>query len=335
MVFSRKSAQQRNLRMKKSIFCFILLFCFATLLAACTAESPVGTTASAAAVSEAAILWEMDPHRGGYSFADENISVMAVVDGGQKYVCYRSGEQTVEFYMSASEILLLCTRDGITAAYQESHTGGESTFANPIAQALANFQSLNFAFTGIGELEGREYAEFCAVESGYRNEPVASDYRLFELGIVWLDGASYRFRYYVYDDGYTLISAEAPSEINPLLTPDTPWIIDLDTLTLRNTGDGTQVPVEVLDESTGTGTSLSGETIEIYYETQTCLYTDPQTGCIRKFRTGPDSSGALVTVVYDPQIEKPQITKDMIPMTGDTLRELMFLVSMLEGLFTG
>lgn len=284
---------------------------------------------------EAAVLWEIDPHRGGYVFEDDRIRAMSAVDGAEKYIYYQSEEQIIEFYMSESLFILLNTRNGVTTCYQESHSGDGPDFTNPMVQTLEAFQSLDFTCTGSVSLAGQNYMEHCAVQSGYRKELVKLDYTMYQLEMTWLDGISYVFRYYVYEDGQTLISAEAPNEVNPLLTQNTPWIINTESWFFHNTADGTRVPVTILGESHGRGTSPSGEATEVYYELRTWIYTDPLTGRIEIFCKGTDTAGALVTVLHDPQFQKPRITEDMATMDSDTLNESLFLVSLLEDLFTG
>lgn len=87
------------------------------------------------------------------------------------------------------------------------------------------------------------------------SEPQQIPYTVYILKLRWTDGETHLFRYYRYSDGTTLISAGAPREINPLLTENTPWVLELEQGRVRNTLTGQTVYLSVL--GTDTGESLS------------------------------------------------------------------------------
>lgn len=306
----------------KTKWLFIVLFTFICIFL-------VGCSASSADTTE--IVWDVAPFWGGYQMETESMSFTNVVDGGYKYARFVSmkDQKIMEVYMAPAETIVLSTQNGVTRFFRET-TATNQLFTNPLVSILEAFQKLPFSKKGTTEIDGVHLAEFVAAQTGSKLDIPQVDYTVYELELTWLDQKAYCFRYYVYVDGAILISSEAPDIINPQLNPNTTWTIDLDNQNIRNAADGAQVPFTILGSSTGQAVSPEGETVSMDFEYKTYLYTDPNTGRIEKFQSVQDSSGALVTVLHDPQIVRPAITNEMLPMDLEMLNQVLTLITLME-----
>lgn len=276
------------------------------------------------------IDWAVDPARGGYAYVNEELSVQYLADGNSRYSAVSFMGEDYALYQTGQERIVLCTRDGITSCRHETMPG--EIGGNPAVAVVEALQSLSYSAGEEAALEGKTYRVYHAVTTGYYTDPVEVPYTCYTLELGWTDGEQYLFRYYAYEDGATLISADAPEEINPMFTADTPWVIDVEAGILRNTHDGAELPLRAVSQSSGQAISPSptAETVSTYYEHDTCLYTDPRTGRIEKFQQIRDLPGALVTIIHEPNITPPEITGDMIPMDDETLEMALMLIAMME-----
>ena len=280
----------------------------------------------------AEIIWEVAPFRGGYQMETVSMSFTNVVDGGYKYTRFVSmkDQKIAEVYIAPTETVVLSTQNGVTYFFREAHAATNQSFTNPASSILEAFQKLSFTKKGTTEINGVTLAEFVAVQTGSKVDMPQVDYTAYQLELTWLDQKTYCFRYYVYADGAILISSEAPDTINPQLNPNTTWMIDLDNQSVRNAADGTQVPVTILGSLTGQAASPESETISVDFEYTTYLYTDPDTGRIEKFQSVQDSPGALVTVLHDPQIVRPALTNELVPMDSEKLNQVLTMITLME-----
>lgn len=290
----------------------------------------IGCSASSADTAE--IIWAVAPSRGGYQMETESMSFTNIVDGGYKWTRFVSmkDQEMMEVYIAPTETIVLSTQNGVTRFFRETSAATDQSFTNPLVSILEAFQKLPFSKKGTTEIDGVHLAEFVAAQTGSKLDMPQVDYTVYQLELTWLDQKTYCFRYYVYVDGAILISSEAPDIINPQLNPNTTWTIDLDNQSIRNAADGAQVPLTILGSSTGQAVSPEGETVSMDFEYKTYLYTDPNTGRIEKFQSVQDSSGALVTVLHDPQIVRPAITNEMLPMDLEMLNQVLTLITLME-----
>ncbi len=74
------------------------------------------------------------------------------------------------------------------------------------------------------------YSEFTQEQ----NSVVPVKYLMHTIRMHWIDGKEYTFNYFEYDYGAALVSMEAPKEINPIITKDTPWVVDIENCVMRN-----------------------------------------------------------------------------------------------------
>lgn len=323
--------------MKKRMTTVILFFTVVLMiLAGCSAPDDDSTTAATqpstqavqAALTADAAVWEIDPSCGGYAIETEALSCKVVVDGEYKYSQFRSVSdgRTVELYSSPTELLLIHSVDGETQYYRETYAGNAQGYANPLTAVFEALRHLDFQLNE----QTDEHLIYEAVETELIVEEQQIPYTLYELEMVWTDGKTYVYRFYDFSDGAVLISAEAPNEINPLITADTPWAVDVSALCVRNTRTGDAIPITV--NSTTTGQALSpdgGDVTTVEWQRSIYAYISTDTGKLERLQY---QDGADVTILYEAKIQKPEITPDMTEMDSDTLQLAMMLAYAIESL---
>lgn len=297
--------------MKKILSMFLLV----ALLSGCTRNAAQKLT-----VPEADTI-------GGYEMTTENISCTVIANGEYKYTRFHSNtdSMTVEFYATPTEIVIICTQNGSTMYYTESVPNPVS-YDNPLKAVYDSLRELEFLL--------EEQSDTSCVYKATKTEQIMDaqqiPYTVYTLQTQWTDEKTYTFKYYEYSDGAILISAEAPAEINPMLTENTPWVVDLDNSCIRNTNTDKEIAVAVLQISAGEALSPNGSNTQVTEKkTHIYAYVDAETRKITKLQY---EGGADVNILYTADIQEPVITPDMIPMDSHTLQSAMMLIYTIESL---
>ena len=232
---------------------------------------------------------------------------------------------TVEYYASESEILMLYTQNGRTMYYTEA-VQEPVQYDNPLSTVYDALRQLDFL---LQEQSDERYI-YEAIKTEQIVDSQQIPYTVYTIQTQWTDGNTYIFKYYEYSDGAILISAEAPGEINPLLMPSTPWVIDLANSCIRNTQSNQSVAFTVTQTSTGQALSPNGGNTQVTEnETHIYAYVDANTKTITKLKY---EDGADVSILYTANIQKPILTTDMVPMDSRTLQVAMMLIYTIESL---
>ena len=85
------------------------------------------------------------PKQGGYEIQTDEFYCCILADGNQKYVCFESiSGMGAEFYISATETIMLFTQNGQTSFYTESQQPSNFIYPNPMQRVLDDLQSLDF-----------------------------------------------------------------------------------------------------------------------------------------------------------------------------------------------
>lgn len=264
---------------------------------------------------------------GGYEIQTDTIYCKTVIDGGCKYTRCEllNSDQIIEFYATATELTILHHLDGTTTYYTESYPTAQ-IYPHPLESTFDELRELEFRYLR----SDADCSVYEAVQTVQTVEEVQIDYTLYNIEMDWTDGEHYVFRYYVYADGTTLISAEAPDEINPLITADTAWKIDLDKQCLTNADTSKQVAFSVESTQTGKALSPNGSSTSIS-ETQThiYIYANSINNEIVKIQY---EDGSDITVLNTANIEKIEITSNMTEMDSEALQTVMMLIYALESL---
>lgn len=270
---------------------------------------------------------------GGYEIKTDAIHYTIVVNGQYKYVNYETytNSQKIEFYASPTEMVILNTVNGVTQYYTKTYEDSKQTYTNPVQHVFDDLQELKFNYTESVNNDGMDYLVYEAVQTVQSIQQEQIQYDLYSIDMEWIDGKRYSFRYYSYSDGSTLISAEAPDEINPLLTEDTKWVVDLDSQYLYHTVTKEKVSFAIKDKSTGKGVSPIGSNSTVI-ESQYSIYAyvNQATGWIEKLSYAQSESD--VSILYAAEIVKPVITDEMTELDDQTVEMIKMLINMLESI---
>ena len=275
---------------------------------------------------------ESKNNSGGYEIHTSNIHCMVLVDNAYKYSRLEefSSNRIVEFYVGPTELILIDRQDGLARYYIEEFEYSQQIYEDPLKTLFEEFSDLNFVKSDLSEDELDVYEAVKTVET-IQSEHIR--YNLYTLSMTWIDGKEYCFNYYDYFNGSTLITAEAPSEMNPRVYEDTQWVMDIDNLCVYNAETNEQIKLELVSCTEGEGISPDGEgNTTILSEIFIRVYTDKGTEDVVKLWYGSGENGVEIQVLDDVYIEKPVITEDMLQMDTSTAEETMMLIYMIESL---
>lgn len=292
----------------------------------------IGAAVLAAVVAIGFLLWPKGetlvfpevPAAGGYEMKTETMQFSVVVSDGCRYTCiqFLADGGRVECYESPTEVIIL-NHIGKTAGYYREEIKNPA-FQNPLAEVFSSLGELDFSYDKNETLDGVEYKVFKAVRVTESLKQQQIDYDNYLIAMDWIDEAYYEFEYLVYSDGATLISAEAPSEINPLIVKDTPWIVDLEAKAVKNLRTGETVAFSIQGITQGKALSPNGSSETEQVQEEIFAYADAQTGALKKYRY---NQGAVFSILYSAQITRPEITADMTELTEEELQYIMMLLS--------
>jgi hypothetical protein len=326
---------------KATCLMLIVVLCLSfmsMMLTACSTEKNPDTSNDGIAEPPALIdgvNWQGNLNYGGYEIQTDVFYCKVVVDGEYKYSCFESydGNHKIEFYASPTEMILIDSSESGNKYFYETFEDVNQKYTNPMMRTLVNLKAMNFKRSGQVEIDGMMYNEYSATQIVYEYDQEQIKYNVYTIEMNWIDGKLYRYKYYDYSDGSTLISAEAPSEINPLINENTTWVVDLDGLVVHNTADGVKVPINVVMISTGEALSPDGgETTVIEREKTTFIYVNPDNGNIELIKYAGKEDSTNVNVLYTADFDKPVVTDDMTVMDNDTLQVAMMLMYTIESL---
>jgi hypothetical protein len=321
--------------MKKKFIATVVAICAIILIAsALTACAPKGHTKTEPTVTTTSSNVFNIPevkNVGGYEIKTDAIFCKVVVNNTYKYACFESygNDRKVEFYASPTEMILIDVSNGQTQYYYDTYEDVGQVYANPIGRLYAELENMDFHYFA----DETNYQIFESIQTSTVVESENIRYNVYSIEMDWRDGKHYSYKYYDYADGSTLISAEAPDEINPRLVEDTKWIVDLDAMNIHNTETKETLPINIIDVSVGEGLSPDNKDSTIvekqYY---VYVYVNSETGEIEKLRYSKDEGGTEVNVLNEFDVAKPVITNDMGQMDENALQLNMMLIYMLESL---
>lgn len=297
---------------------------------------PPTTETSVLDLSADSQVWEINPSHGGYAFDTQSLSCKVVADGAYQYSSFlsKTNDHKIEVYIGPTEMLVVNTLDGVTTYRLENYEDQGQTYTNPMVRVFDDLKSLEFEFNGEITLDGIPYQEYCAAETVQKQTTPKTEYTLYTIQTKWIDDEIYLFQYCVYADGATLMIGNGPEEIDPQLTKDTTWVIDIENLSICDTATDAENPIYIVATSSGEGVSpINDEKITVEVQHYTYVYVNTQTGKIEKIQYVKDQAGAMVTVLHTVEIEKPVITDEMTVMDDETLETAIALIAMLDSMF--
>ncbi len=314
----------------KIIALFTLSALFVLLFNGCNTKCNNNETSSNETKLEDELIIPDAGKSGGYKIETETIQSIVLVDETYKYTKFKNAERTIEYYAGPTEMIIVDVYGDMTKCYSYSFDDIGQVYENPLKHIYKNISNLDFKYK-MSENGLRVYEATKIIQSIVQKQVT---YTCYVLDLDWINEKTYRFKYYVYEDGSTLISAEAPDEINPIITKDTKWKIDIDGLKIINSENNDDLDLNIVEVSTGQAlppNSVDAEIVE--YDQVVSVYVNSENN-IEALRYVEDKgkNENLIQIINDVQIVKPIITDDMIPMTPDELQMVMMLLTMIESI---
>lgn len=279
------------------------------------------------------LSFTIDEAIGGYEMETESLHCIYIVDGEHEYVRFESKTDlhTIEYYADSGSIMVIDRNIAGTTYYIEELEDTQAVFENPLIAIYNSWKENEFELTETQE-NGLNIFQTVKVTETLDQEQV--DYTKYEIHMTWSDAKEYTFYYYEYADDASLISAEAPNEINPLLDAKTPWKVDVNKSVIRNVNTNEEVAFQIIGTQTGKALSPSGETTIKEEKTYIYLTVNQESGEIEKvqFSTDGKTMGQTFNLLHEGTISKPEITKEMSQMSDEILQLAFMIINTVKGL---
>lgn len=269
----------------------------------------------------------------GYELQTDMLSFTNIFNDAGEYLRYESKTEKhiVECYSDAKEAIILDESDITTQYYTETFDTAIQMSSKPIQAIYEKLKTLSFEL--IEETEERSIYKTIQIEQITEQEQI--DYTEYLIKMNWIDGELYIFSYYEYSDGSTLLSVDAPMEIDNQIIPDTKWEIDRDNQKVVNSETNQECKFEILNSTTGKAVSPIGTaTTTKEVTTQIDVYVDKETERIEEITYCNDdpSSERKIILLYDESIKKPDVTNEMKQMDEETLQMNFMLFDLLKSM---
>lgn len=263
---------------------------------------------------------------GGYTIATETIEIIAYTTGNCKYVEMSTKDGSVlQCYITPTKMIIVDKKNGETTYYQEEFNS-EQKYTNPLTRIFGSMKNMDFKETSDGS--GIYKAE---VKTEQEVSKVIK-YNRYTMKMTWKDGNEYIFEYLDYANGENIVSADAPDAINPAITKDTTWIVDVENCIVKDTASGETIPFTVTHVVSEEGVSPSGAeketvtkefTVELYVNEKFDIET------VRYISTNLDLT---IGILYNYTMTEPTIPDGAREMTTDEAQDAIFRVYAAESI---
>ena len=252
---------------------------------------------------------------GGYRIAANGIEIIVYATGDCKYVKLGSADGTVlQYYTTPEETIMLEEQQSESFYHHEVAGQTDTTYENPVAHIFDGLREMTFYKV--------------AAESGIYRADVQSEgaitktvpYKLYQIKLTWLDGKEYVFEYFAYENGDILISADAPDEINPYFTENTPWIVDIAETSAINANTKETVPFAVLSVKEGEGIPPENTETEIVTNSLTVELQIGKNREIETVRYIRHNLDLTIEILNDYEMTPPIIPPDSVIMDYEKLQ---------------
>lgn len=247
---------------------------------------------------------------GGYHLSANSIEITVYVTGQQKFVELATPDGArLQCYADQTEMLLIDIRGSETTYHKEPVTDPQA-YQNPLTHIFASLQPLTFTLTD------PKASLFRADVTEETEVSKTVTYTEYFLTTEWLDGKTYHFQYFIDDYGATLVSVEAPDEINSAFTENSPWQIDVENRVIRNTQTGALVDLAITKTATHEGPPLTtGETeVRIHeYSVEVALNADGTAKTVRFLYPNAELHLQILNEFQFPAVALPQNARKMSP----------------------
>lgn len=314
-----------NMLMKKWIALFIA-FALMFALCACNNNDATHETEGSSVNNKTEFSIPEVGAQGGYKIATEQIAIVAYTTGDCKYVEMSSKDGScLQCYITPTEMIVVDTANGETTYYKETFDT-DQTYTNPLTRIFGSMKNMDFAETSEGS--GIYRAEIKTEQEVSK----VIKYNRYEIKMTWTDNKEYVFEYFDYANGENIVSADAPDEINPAITKDTTWIVDVDSCVVTNTATNTSVPFTVTKIVAEEGASPSGTEKETITKEFTIELTVDEKFEINKVRYLSTNLDLNIDILYNFDMVKPVIPDGAREMTTDEAQDALFRVYAAESI---
>lgn len=267
--------------------------------------------------------------KGGYVLTVNQTAFTVLVEDTYKQIRYVSadGSNTVDFYASPTEMIMVDTTNGVKRYYTEKLDATNQIYENPITHICGIFAELEFKPTADNE-------NLLVATQAYQVESTqAVAYRCYDISMTWTDGKEYKYQYFEFADGNVMVSAYAPDEINPYFTEDCKWKFDIENLILYHEETGQTVDIVVQGMTEGESSAMVDEEDRTYTTQTATVYIElDETEKPISLRYENQGTTFSYQFLYDFTIEPPVYEKDWSVMSSEEAQKVLMLISMLENL---
>ena len=267
--------------------------------------------------------------KGGYVLTVNQTAFTVLVEDTYKQIRYVSadGSNTVDFYASPTEMIMVDTTNGVKRYYTEKLDATNQIYENPITHICGSFAELEFDPSADNE-------NLLVATQVYQVDTTqAVAYRCYDISMTWTDNKEYQFQYFEFADGNVMVSAYAPDEINPYFTEDCKWKFDIENLILYHEETGQTVDIVVQGMTEGESSAMVDEE-DRTYTTQTATVYIELDKTENPVSLRYENQGTIFSYqfLYDFTIEPPVYEKDWSVMSSEEAQKVLMLISMLENL---
>ena len=292
----------------KKVFAILISILFAVALCSC------------AKTDNQFIVPETDTS-GGYRIAANGIEIIVYATGDCKYVKLGSADGTVlQYYTTPEETIILDEQQSKSFYHHETIGQVETIYENPVVRIFDELRTMTFY---------KVAGENSIYQADVQNESVITKtvpYKQHQIKLTWLDGKEYVFEYFAFENGDILISADAPDEINPYFTENTPWIVDIAEFSVINANTKETVPFAVVSVIEDEGIRPENTETEIVTNSLTVELQIGRNGEIETVRYIRHNMDLTIEILNDYEMAPPIIPPDSVIMGYEELQVAMMKV---------
>lgn len=267
--------------------------------------------------------------KGGYVLTTNGSVYTLMVNGTYKYSKYESvdGTRTIEFYAGPTEMIVVDTLNGARKYYAETFEDINQIYDNPIGHIYAGIQGLEFE-----KVQDTEKL-FVAQQTREVEQQELVEYTCYDITMTWTDNKEYKFQYFDFVNGDTLVSAYAPDEINPYFTKDCKWKFDVESLVVYNETTNESVNFVVDNITKGESAALNDESEKTYITQTTNIYLElDENHDLSAIKYETENVAVEYSFIRDFEITKINYEESETQMTVDEAKNVLMLLYMLESL---
>ena len=279
---------------------------------------------------------------GGYEIKTDNFHAKFVVNGEAKYATFAAldekAKREVKLFSNATDLYVTDKQEETTiGSHDKIETEEPIVHVNPLTYFYNELKDVKFTFEKTESAncydDTKEYNVYTGKQIMQMHDEQQIDCVVYTVKLMWTDNNEYVFKYYEYVDGSTLISAEAPAEINPLLTENTKWVVKMDgeTPVVFNQETQESIQLNVLSVENTKGLSPNGSNTEVKNVEKIihilCNKNDGKIAYIKMIENGHETAIKVINDFEMPDLKEFAFERQM---TKSEKIQANFLISMLS-----